>query len=70
VPYVPIYRTSVEIKGRFVACPLCHAPVVDPIPPHWPVTLTGGIRDAVITPHLPKCPHLAALRKEDADVPG
>lgn len=67
---MPIYRVPVEIKGRFVRCPLCRAPFIDPIPKHWPVTLDGSIRDAAITPHLPKCKHLDDLRKESADVPG
>jgi len=63
---VPIYRTSVEIRGRFVRCPVCRAPFVDPIPPHWPVTLNGSIRDAEVTPHLPKCGHLDAIREKAA----
>jgi len=70
VSYVPIYRVPVKIEGRFVCCTLCHAPFVDPIPPHWPVTIDGRISDAVITPHLPKCPHLTAIREERAHVAG
>lgn len=59
----PIYRNHVQINGRFVRCPTCQAPFVDPIPPRWPVTLKGEISDAAITLHLPDCEFLDELRK-------
>jgi hypothetical protein len=46
------------ISAEFVRCEHCSAPMVDPLPPHWPVTVVGPHSNARITPHTPDCARL------------
>ena len=63
MPYVsPIYLTDVEIVARYVRCETCKAPLVDPFPPRWPITLKGRLESATVTPHLPDCGYLESVR--------
>lgn len=55
--------TQVQITGQFAVCPECHVPWCEPIPPRYPVTVSGPLATAVVTIHTPTCIGLRKVRE-------
>lgn len=59
----PTDSTRIQITGRPGFCEECHVPWCEPVPPRYPVTVSGPVHDAVVTIHTPTCIYLRKVRE-------
>jgi hypothetical protein len=53
----------VQITGKPAVCSECHVPWCEPIPPRYPVTVSGPVSAATVTIHTPDCLYLRKVRE-------
>ncbi|HEU4540309.1 MAG TPA: hypothetical protein VFR23_04205 [Jiangellaceae bacterium] len=45
----------ITVRGTYARCTLCRAPVMDPFPPGWTLTMSMIGEKTLLTPHQPNC---------------
>jgi hypothetical protein len=51
-------RRVINVRGLYLQCPDCRAPLVVPFPDDWATTVTADPEGGAprVTPHSPDCP--------------